>query len=338
MRALRYIWLAALCASAAPAYAEPYRAPWWLPGGHLQTIYAAALISAPDIDYRRERWELADGDFIDVDWIDGDATAPLVVMFHGLEGSARSHYALNLMSTLKARAWRGAVIHFRGCSGEPNRLARAYHAGDVAEIDHLLRRAKSQSPAAPMYAVGVSLGGNALLKWLGETAHQAQSVTDKAVAVSAPLDLAATGHALSEGFNLVYARHFLKTLKQKALQKLDPFPALYARESVEAIDTIYGFDEIVTGPLHGFGGAEDYWAKASSKAGLRNIAVPTLVINARNDPFLPDQFLPQADQVSAQVHLEYPETGGHAGFVSGPFPGNLDWLPARILEFFSNPH
>lgn len=317
-------------------HAEPYCAPWWLPGGHLQTIYASAIAARPEINYRRERWELSDGDFIDTDWIDGEVTAPLVVLFHGLEGSSRSPYALSLMAALQARGWRGVVIHFRGTSGEPNRLPRAYHAGDVAEIDYLLRRAKSHSPDAPMYAVGVSLGANAMLKWLGTQGGDAQRVTEKAVAVSAPLDLAATGHTLGKGFNLIYAQHFLRTLKQKALQKLDVSPDLYAREAVQAVDTIYGFDDLVTASLHGFAGAEDYWTKASSRAGLMQIGIPTLLINARNDPFLPEEFLPGADQVSAQVTLEYPETGGHAGFVSGPFPGNLRWLPTRILEFFGD--
>ncbi|MEK6664164.1 MAG: alpha/beta fold hydrolase [Pseudomonadota bacterium] len=338
MFAARLILFVALSVCPWIAQADSYQAPWWLPGGNLQTIYAARFVAAPEVSYRRERWELSDGDFIDVDWVDGHATAPLVAMFHGLEGSARSHYASSLMAAVHARAWRGVVIHFRGCSGEPNRLPRAYHAGDVAEIDSLLRRTKMQSPDAPLYAVGVSLGGNALLKWLGEQSGEAQRVTEKAVAVSAPLDLAATGHALGNGFNLFYAQHFLSTLKQKALQKLDQYPTLYAREAVAALDTIYSFDDIVTAPLHGFNGAEDYWAKASSKAGLMHIGVPTLLINARNDPFLPETFLPSADQVSQQVTLEYPETGGHAGFVSGPFPGNLDWLPTRILEFLGDTH
>lgn len=335
MRLARYALWAILNAGVWAAHAEPYQAPWWLPGGHLQTIYAARFTPTPDVSYRRERWELEDGDFIDTDWIDGDARTPLLVLFHGLEGNARSPYALSLMAALQARGWRGVVIHFRGCSGEPNRLPRAYHAGDSAEIDTLLRRAKNQAPQAPLYVVGVSLGGNALLKWLGEQGGAAQHVAEKAVAVSAPLALAATGHALGEGFNLIYANHFLATLKQKALQKLDQHPALYAREAVLALDTIYGFDDIVTAPLHGFDGAEDYWAKASSKSGLKLIDVPTLLINARNDPFLPAEFLPEADQVSSKVALEFPETGGHAGFVSGPFPGQLNWLPERILEFFS---
>ena len=337
--AARFIIVAILCSCSCSctwlARAEPYHAPFWLPGGNLQTIYAARIASTPEITYRRERWELADGDFVDTDWVDGDSSAPLVVLFHGLEGSSASHYALSLMAAVQTRGWRGVVIHFRGCSGEPNRLSRAYHAGDAAEIDSLLLRAKLQSADAPLYAVGVSLGGNALLKWLGEKNSQAHSVAEKAVAVSAPLDLAATGYALGEGFNLFYAQAFLGTLKQKALQKLDQHPALYDREAVAAIDTIYSFDDLVTAPLHGFSGAEDYWAKASSKPGLIHIGIPTLLINARNDPFLPEAFLPSADQVSPHVTLEYSETGGHVGFVSGPFPGNLNWLPQRILEFFS---
>ncbi len=151
-----------------PAQAPaPYRAPWWLPGGHLQTLWAYFL-PIPPIGLRRERWERADGDFNDLAWLDGPPDAPLVVLFHGLEGSAHSHYAVSLMCALRARGWRGVVAHFRGCSGTPNRLPRAYHAGDSAEIAALLAHVHSKAHPAPLYAVGVSLGGNALLKWLGE--------------------------------------------------------------------------------------------------------------------------------------------------------------------------
>jgi len=200
--------------------ANPYQAPFWLPGGDLQTILGA-LIAAPEMDYRRERWELADGDFIDLDWVDGPAEAPLVVLFHGLEGDARSGYALYLMAAVKRRDWRGVVAHFRGCSGEPNRLPRAYFAGDTAEIERILRHLRQGNGHAPLYATGVSLGGNALLKWLGEQGEAAHELVRAAAAVSAPLDLPASGAALDRGFNRVYTARFLKTLKAKALAKLD---------------------------------------------------------------------------------------------------------------------
>ena len=322
----------------------PYGAPWWLPTGHAQTIYAAVLVPRTRVAYRRERWDTPDGDFIDLDWVDlpsavsrqlSPREAPLVALFHGLEGSSRSHYSLALMAALRERGMRGVAVHFRGCSGEPNRLPRAYHSGDAQEIDWILRRLRAQNTAAPLYAVGVSLGGNALLKWLGEGGNGALRDGGVDNAVSAPLDLMAAGDALGQGFNLVYARHFLATLRAKSLAKLERFPGLYDAGAVRASRTLREFDDLVTAPLHGFRNTDDYWTRASSKPGLKNIRVPTLVINARNDPFLPATALPGPGDVSAAVTLEQPEEGGHVGFVSGTFPGDLGWLPRRSLEFLA---
>ncbi|HKW38181.1 MAG TPA: alpha/beta fold hydrolase, partial [Burkholderiales bacterium] len=185
----------------------PYRAPWWLPGRHAQTLYGV-LFARARIAWKRERWDTPDGDFIDVDRLPGAPGAPLVVLFHGLEGSSSSHYALALARELRRRAWGGAIAHFRGCSGEANRLPRAYHSGDSAEIRWILRRFSAASRDAPLFAAGVSLGGNALLKWLGEDA-EAKNVVAAAAAISAPVDLMAAGAALERGFNLVYTRAFL---------------------------------------------------------------------------------------------------------------------------------
>lgn len=319
-----------------------YCAPLWLPGGHLQTIYAALIVPRPRIRYRRERWQTPDADFIDLDWatdqISGtgirDSARPLVAMFHGLEGSSKSHYAAALMAAVAARGWRGVVIHFRGCSGELNRLPRAYHSGDSAELDWIMRRLRSATTPAPLFAVGISLGGNALLKWLGETGTEAGAIVKRAVAVSAPVDLMAAGLALGRGFNLVYTRHFLATLKHKALSKLARYPGLHDATRVRAASTLYEFDNVVTAPLHGFRDTDDYWTRASSKPWLRTITVPTLMINARNDPFLPQDALPLPHEVSAAVETDFPADGGHVGFVSGAPPGHLDWLPRRILHFF----
>jgi len=323
---------------------KSYQAPWWLPGGHAQTIYASALARRARVAYRRERWETPDSDFIDLDWLDETSDArrqtpataakvPLVVLFHGLEGSSGGHYALALMAELRSRGLRGVVAHFRGCSGEPNRLPRAYHSGDAGEIDWILRRLRARS-TGPLFAAGISLGGNALLKWLGESGASATAVVERAAAVSAPLDLMAAGDALGRGFNLLYARHFLVTLKAKSVAKLARHPGLYDAARVRAARTLREFDDLVTAPLHGFSGTDDYWTRASSKPGLKHIQVPTLVINARNDPFLPAPALPGPADVSGAVTLEQPGEGGHVGFVSGPFPGRLDWLPRRILGFF----
>lgn len=309
-----------------------YRAPPWLPGGHAQTIYPLLLRTAPPA-YRRSRWETPDGDFVDVDWMDAPGCASLVVLFHGLEGSSRSHYAVALAHALAARGRRGAIPHFRGCSGEPNRLPRAYHSGDHAEIDWMLRRLRAAFPSAAICAVGVSLGASALLNWLGRHGEEALHVVDAAVAVSAPVDLAAAGHALGRGFNRVYSRHFLASMKRGARAKLARFPGLFDGAALAACRSLYAFDDLVTAPLHGFRGVDDYWTRASSKPWLAGIAVPTLLLNALNDPFLPAAALPAPAQVSAAVALEYPPEGGHAGFVSGAFPGRLAWLPARVLAF-----
>lgn len=317
--------------------ARPYIAPSWLRGGNAQTIYPY-LLSRPLIPYRRERWELEDEDFIDIDWLDSHCDAPLILLFHGLEGSSASHYVLSIMSMLRDVGWRGGVVHFRGCSGSPNRLPRAYHAGDSAEIDWVLRRIRGQNKRSgfsmPIFAVGVSLGGNALLKWLGEQGREACQLLDGVAAVSVPLDLAAAGRALASGFNLLYTRHFLDTLKRKALEKLDRFPGLFDAAAVNACTTLYEFDNLVTAPLHGFHNAEDYWDRSSSKPWLKHIEVPTLIINALNDPFMPPSVLPGTGDVSSAVTLEFTEQGGHAGFLDPPFPGRVTWLPERIISFF----
>lgn len=322
--------------AAGPVHAlDPYAAPVWLPGGHLQTIYTSLFLSPPPVDFRRERWELPDGDFLDLDWVDGPADKPVVVLFHGLEGNSQSFYARDLMRAVKARGWSGVVAHFRGCSGEDNRLPRGYFAGDSEEIERILAHVKARHPDAPLYASGVSLGGNALLKWLGERGPAAQALVARAAGVSAPLDMAAAGHALDTGFNRsVYTARFLATLKAKSLRKAARFPGLLDAQAIEAATTFQEFDTLVTARLHGFADAEDYWAKVAAKPWLKHIAVPTLVLNAKNDPFLPAQALPTTDEVSSAVTLEQPETGGHVGFPSGPFPGHIDWLPERLMQHF----
>jgi predicted alpha/beta-fold hydrolase len=307
-----------------------YRPPFWLPSGHLQTIYPATCISKPPVRYRRERFDAHDGDFIDIDFVDGDAGKPFVVLFHGLEGSSNSHYARAMMAALAERGWSGAVPHFRGCSGEPNRAPRFYHSGDAQEVEWIVKALRARTTGR-FYAAGVSLGGNAMLRWLGE-AGQAAGIIDAACAVSAPLDLARGGDALSSGFNMVYTRMFLQTLKPKCLAKLEQFPDLFDVNRLLSAKNLYEFDNVVTAPLHGYRDTEDYWDRASAKHVLADIRVPTLVLNAKNDPFLPGIHLPT--RASALVTLEYPEHGGHVGFATGSLPGRLDWLPQRLLHFF----
>jgi hypothetical protein len=314
-----------------------YAPPWWLPGGNLQTIYARRLARRYPVQYRRERWAAPDGDFIDLDWTPGAAAAnKLLVLFHGLEGGSRSHYALSLMDGAQHMSWRGVVPHFRGCGGESNKLPRAYHSGDAAEIDWILRRLKRENPQCEIYVVGVSLGGNMLLKWLGEQADAACAIVNGAVAVSAPVDLPAAAALLDFGYRrAIYTRRFLRSLKGKVLAKISQHGLDIAPITMHDCSTFRQFDDIYTAPIHGFKDADDYWARASSKPWLKNICVRTLMINAQNDPFLPASALPRDDEVSASVTLDFPNYGGHVGFVSGSFPGSLDWLSRSIFQFFT---
>lgn len=313
-----------------------YRPPRWLAGGHLQTIWPAMVAPGPMPAWRRERWETPDGDFIDLDHVvpgisdPAPATdAPLVALFHGLEGSSSSHYSRKLMAAIAARGWRGVVVHWRGCSGEPNRLARAYHSGDSAELDWIIRRLR------PSHAIGVSLGGNVLAKWLGE--QQSAAPLEAAVVIAAPQDLRAGAERLSQGLSRIYCRHFLATLKAKALDKLARFPDLCDGERIRNARSLYDFDDAFTAPVHGFAGAHDYWQRSSCRRWLASITVPTLVINALNDPFVPTRSLAGPAEVAPAVTLDYPAHGGHVGFPTAPFPGGTTWIARRSLDYLDTP-
>ena len=317
-----------------------YAAPRWLPGGNLQTIWAALYarrFEGPAPAYRRERWSTPDGsDFIDVDFVDAPmpGARPLLVLFHGLEGSSRSHYAEAFATFAASRGMAFAVPHFRGCSGEMTLAPRAYHSGDFEEIGWILARMREQhvkKGGGPVLAAGVSLGGNALMRWASEAGETATGVVSAVASVCAPLDLAAGGEAIGKGFNkLVYTRMFLSTMKPKALAKLAQFPGLFDRDRLLAARDLYTFDDVFTAPLHGFRNADDYWARGSSKPHLGAIRVPTLVVNALNDPFIPARSLPGPGEVGKQVTLWQPAHGGHVGFPLGPPPGHVRGMPERV--------
>ncbi len=335
-----------------------YQAPWWLPGGNAQTIWAAlyaARYQGSKPQFTRARWTTPDDDFIDVDFL-ADASdrasptlspgaaqppQPMVVVFHGLEGSSSSHYAEAFASVARSRGWACAVPHFRGCSGELNRAPRAYHSGDFEEIDWILRRL-AREHAGPLLAVGISLGGNALMRWAAESGAQARGVVSGVASVCSPLDLAASGWAIGRGFNrLVYTRMFLSSMVPKALKKLDQHPGLFDRERLLAARDLYAFDNIFTAPLHGFKDTDDYWSRASAKPHLHRIAVPALVLNALNDPFIPASSLPTAQGVSPHVTLWQPAAGGHVGFPSAPptwlpdLPGDVRLMPQAVTSFLA---
>jgi uncharacterized protein len=313
-----------------------YLAPPWLVGGNAQTIWPALLgrsYSGMRPKFRRERWPTPDGDFIDVDWQGDDPQAPLLVLFHGLEGSSTSHYALAFADWARARGWRYAVPHFRGCSGELNLAPRAYHSGDHEEIGWILARMRGMH-AGPIAAVGVSLGGNALLRWAEEAGEQAGGRVRAVAAVSSPIDLAAGGHAIGIGFNRwVYTRMFLRTMKVKALAKLTQHPGLFDRERLLAARDLYAFDDVFTAPLHGFRNTDDYWQRGSAKPHLHRIRIPALVVNARNDPFVPAASLPAPHEVGAHVQLWQPRHGGHVGFPAGFGRGHVHTMPDRVMAW-----
>lgn len=300
----------------------------------MQTIVPYIFRKQPLPAYRRERIDTPDGDFIDLDWQDGPADQPLVVLFHGLEGNSASPYARAMMNTVRARGWRGVVPHWRGCSGEPNRLPRAYHSADYAEAGWLLAAIHDRARPAAMYAAGVSLGGSALLNWLGRTGDNAKSLLAAAAAVSAPLSLRAGGESIQRGFNMVYTWNFMRTMRRKGLAMARRFPDRVNADRIRRSRTLYDFDDAFTAPLHGFRDVNDYWDRGSSLSWLRHITLPTLILNARNDPFMPLHTLPAPLEVAAAVTLELPEHGGHAGFLHGGWPGDPNWMPRRLLEFF----
>ncbi len=323
-----------------PEFACPdFSSPFWLIGGNAQTIWPALWskrFEGAQPDWARQRWTTPDADFIDVDFSTHpvDVGAPTAVMFHGLEGSSSSHYAQAFASECRALGVRAVVPHFRGCSGELNAAPRAYHSGDWPEIDWILRRLAADNPR--LVAAGVSLGGNALMRWAGEMGDRAMAVVGAVAAISSPLDLAASGQAIGRGFNRqVYTRMFLNTMKPKAMRKLMQHPGLFDSKRLLASRDLFEFDNVFTAPLHGFKDTPDYWARASAKPLLHEVRVPALCLNARNDPFVPAHSLPTAAQVSGHVRLWQPPHGGHVGFAQGRWPGQSHVLnlPRAVLTW-----
>ena len=314
-------------------------APPWLPGGQLQTIWPALYARSFEGEkpkFCRERWDAPDGDFVDVDFTAhaADAKQPMLVLFHGLEGSSQSHYALAFAHWARQKKIPFAVPHFRGCSGEINRMPRAYHSGDYAEIDWILRRMKAREPTRKLLAVGISLGGNALMRWAQEMSASASKIAQAVASVCSPLDLAAAGHCIGTGLNRrIYTPMFLRTMKPKALERLALHPSLFDRKKLEQSTDLYEFDNIFTAPLHGFKNTEDYWHRASAKPRMAEIQIPALALNARNDPFMPASSLPQAGSVGQHVTLWQPAHGGHVGFPSGRFPSHVHAMPSAVGQW-----
>jgi len=316
--------------ASAPAVYAP---PWWARNPHLQTIWGP-LVRRRRLSLRRERVSTPDGDFVDLDWLDGSADAPVLLVLHGLEGSARSHYAVGLLTEARARGWRGAVLHFRSCSGEPNRLPRFYHSGDTGDLDEVIRLLAGREPYGRMGVVGVSIGGNVLLKWLGEREDDVPEQVAGGVAISVPFDLAACTAVLDRGARrAVYTASFLRTLRRKVEDKARRYPGFVDVEAVRRARTFAEYDRTVTAPLHGFTDERDYWARSSCGPYLGRIRRPVLLISALDDPFVPPGALPDPDSLPANVEVELPARGGHAGFVESARPWRPSWAERRALAF-----
>lgn len=321
-----------------PIATSDYCAPAWCPGGHLQTVIPARITARPHVQLRREIVKTPDEDIVAWDWSmpePDSAEAPVLVHFHGLEGASDSHYAQALMKMCADNGWRGVVAHFRTCGGVMNLKPRAYFAGDTEDATWVLRTVKARFPKAKLYAVGVSLGGNQLTKCLGDLGSQAEGLVEAAVSICAPIDLVAGSERISKGVNTLYADMFLRTLREKLLKKARQYPDLFDENAVRRCRTLYDFDAIYTAPMHGFKSAMEYWQKCSAKQFLPSVRVPLLLLNAQNDPFLPAWVLPTAAEMSSSVVGDFPREGGHVGFPEGTrFPGDLEYLPRRVMRFF----
>ena len=310
-----------------------YQPARFLFGPNLMTIFGPLLRKGPQLPLRRERWELHDGDFVDVDRLEGPAQAPLFVALHGLEGSSSAHYIRGLLHQARLRGWRGLALNFRGCSGDMNRLLRSYHSGETGDLDELIARVRRE--ADRIVIAGCSLGGNVLVKWLGEQGAAIPREIRAAAAISVPFDLAACSRTLDSGgfWRWAYRTRFLRTLKRKSLLKGELHPGALDTERVSAARTLFDFDDAVTAAIHGFKSAPDYYAQCSSGPFVARVRVPLLLLSAEDDPFIPASSIPRA--VPENVTLEVWPRGGHLGFVEGPAWQPRFYAERRAVEFLA---
>lgn len=310
-----------------------FKPAWWLRNSHLQTIWPTICRSdIKTLPLERERLELPDGDFLDLDWSGKKMPGPIVMILHGFEGSIDSHYSKGMLQTINQRGWRGVFMHFRGCSGEPNRLPRGYHSGDTKDVDFVVKTLLEREPNIEMAAIGYSLGGNVLLKWLGETGDK--NPLKAATAISVPFDLHKALGRIEHGFSRVYQWYLVRGARERLLQKFEKVPAPIDISALSAVDGIQDLDGKYTVPMHGFSSVEEYYTTSSSRHYLHSIKVPTLLIQAKDDPFMSADIIPEQYELSPQITLEVTDTGGHVGFVSGKLPWRPHyWLEERVPEF-----
>ncbi len=305
----------------------------WLPNAHLQTLFPAFFRPSPRLSLRRERIELPDGDFLDLDWLNAEfrPSAPLVILLHGLTGSIQSKYIRGLMRRLQQQGIRSVLMHFRGASGEPNRLPRGYHSGETTDIDFVAHLLHSREPNTPMAAVGFSLGGNVLLKWLGEQGNSVPVRT--AVAISVPFDLRLCAAAIRQGFSRIYQDRLLRLMRASVEQKFQRIEPPFDLPDLGQLRDFFDYDAAITAPLHGFASVDEYYDRCSSRHYLKDIQIPTLIVHAIDDPFMAPSVVPGEHELSEQVTLELSATGGHVGFVTANARGlPAFWLEERIPE------
>jgi hypothetical protein len=309
-----------------------YQPPWWYRGRHLQTIWGPLFRWLRRPPLRRERWSTPDGDFLDLDWLEGES--PLVVILHGLEGSSASHYARGLLREAAALGWRAVVLHFRSCSGELNRGRRLYHAGETSDLDWVIGRLIEREPATPLGLVGVSLGGNVALKWLGERGEGAPGQVLGAATISTPFDVTACALSLDRGLNRpLYTARFLRSMKAKVRAKRRLYDGLVNVAAALRARTFAVYDRLATAPINGFADERDYWTRASCLPYLARIRRPCLLINAANDPFIPAATLPTAAVAGSRwLEAAFLPEGGHVGFLEGPW-GRRSWAERQALAF-----
>lgn len=309
-----------------------FKPAWWLRNAHLQTIWPT-LCRRPikNFPLRRERFELPDGDFVDLDWA-GDGKGPMVLVLHGFEGSIESSYAKGMLRALQMQGWRGVFMHFRGCSGEHNRLPNSYHSGDTRDIATVTHALKKREPHTQIGAIGFSLGGNVLLKWLGETGEK--NPLTGAIAISVPFELNLAANKISQGFSRLYQWYMLRSVQKRLSEKFKVQPPPIPIPPFSKLRTIREFDDKVTAPLHGFTDALEYYTLSSSRQYMRHIHVPTLVLHSKDDPFMSEEVIPHPHEISKFVQMEITESGGHVGFVTGNFPWRAEyWLERRVPVF-----
>ncbi len=310
-----------------------FRPANWCRNPHLQTLWAYFFRFSPRPEYRRERLELTDGDFLDLDWLEPNSVGPLVLVLHGLEGCSQSHYVRGLVTAFAHRNIRSVVMHHRGCSGEPNRLNRSYHAGETADLGTVLSRLHDREPNTPMGAVGFSLGGNMLLKWLGENPHT--SLVTAAVAVSVPFLLAEGPRRMQRGLSQIYQWRLIRLMKQSLIKKFAHRPAPVDLHQIRRLNNFWTFDDQVTARLHDFADVQDYYARSSSRQFLSDINTETLIVHAEDDPLMTPAVLPREYELSRKIQLEVSQCGGHVGFVTGPVWRPQYWLDQRVADYLS---